>query len=131
MMKYSKYFRYLFAGLLNTIFGNALYILFIFFGVHYIFSLVVSTALGIAFNFLCFGYFVFDGTGVRHAFIRHVLAYLFIMTTNAILLWFLIESIGIDPYRAQLLCIPVGVVIGWLVNNNWVYKRSPLYEKTD
>ena len=67
---------------------------FIYFWGAIIFSLVVSTALGIAFNFLCFG-FLFLMELVRHAFIRHVLAYLFIMTTNAILLWFWIESTGL------------------------------------
>lgn len=54
-----KFIRFLFVGVLNTLFGYSIYALFIFIGLHYSLAVFFSTILGILFNFKTIGILVF------------------------------------------------------------------------
>ena len=73
----TKLFKFLIVGSLNTLFGYSLYALFIFCGLHYSLGVLLSTSIGILFNFKTIDKFVFESSDNKliHKFIA---VYIFI-----------------------------------------------------
>lgn len=120
----SKIIKFLSAGLLNTIFGYAVYAVLLVINTPYLIALFLATVAGIIFNYFSFGRIVFNGLGSWFIFARFIFAYAIIYTVNAVVLWVLAEYFFINPYMGQILCIPIGVVLSWLIMNYWVYKND-------
>jgi putative flippase GtrA len=118
----SKVIKFLCTGLLNTAFGYGLYSVLLYAGVPYLLALLISTIAGIAFNYLSFGRLVFKVDRSWVIFGRFVLAYASIYCVNAVLLTQLMERFFVGPYLGQVICIPVGVAMSWVVMKHWVYK---------
>lgn len=116
--------RFLATGVLNTAFGYGVYALFVALGMPYLPALVVATVLGVIFNFFSFGKLAFRtalGTGT---FMRFLAGYGAALALNAGLLWLAHERLGLDPYTAQLACLPPTVLATWLILNHWVYPSA-------
>lgn len=118
-----KVMRFLAAGVLNTVFGYSVFAALLFFGVPYLAALFVATVAGVVFNYFSFGRMVFDGHGNWSVFGRFVAAYLVIYAVNAALLGILKTYFLLSPYVGQVICIPLGVLLSWLLMNYWVYKK--------
>ena len=76
----NKFIRFLFVGVLNTMFGYGLFVLFIWFGMHYSIALFCANFLGILFNYKTTGYIVFETRSNRlllHFFLAYGIVYLF------------------------------------------------------
>lgn len=76
----NKFIRFLFVGVLNTMFGYGLFVLFIWFGMHYSIALFCANFLGILFNYKTTGYIVFETRSNRlllHFFLVYGIVYLF------------------------------------------------------
>jgi putative flippase GtrA len=76
----NKFVRFLFVGVINTIFGYGVFLLFIWFGMHYSVALLFSNILGILFNYKTTGYIVFQNKSNRlllHFFLVYGVVYLF------------------------------------------------------
>lgn len=116
--------KFLSAGILNTAFGYFVYAGLLFINVPYLVALFVATVAGVIFNYFSFGRIVFKGIGGRFVFIRFVVAYSLIYAINAALLGLLTEYFLVNPYVGQVLCIPIGVLLSWLLMNYWVYKND-------
>jgi putative flippase GtrA len=54
----SRFIRFLFVGVLNTVFGYLIYVLFVFLGLHYSLTVFCSTFLGALLNFKTIEVFV-------------------------------------------------------------------------
>jgi putative flippase GtrA len=117
----AKIGRFLATGLLNTAFGYGLYVLLVASGLPYLPALVVATAAGVIFNYFSFGRLAFRATLARATFARFLAGYGLALSMNAVLLWAAHERLGIDPYTAQLLCLPPTVAATYLILNRWVY----------
>ena len=61
----NKFIRFLFVGVINTLFGYGLFVLFIWFGMHYSIALLCANFLGILFNYKTTGYIVFANKSNR------------------------------------------------------------------
>jgi len=78
--------KFLSVGVLNTVFGYALYVILIFVNVPYLTALFVATVAGVIFNYFSLGRMVFDGLGGWFVFGKFVLAYGIVYAVNAALL---------------------------------------------
>lgn len=119
-----RIFKFLSVGLLNTFFGYAVYAILIFANVPYLTALFLATCAGVIFNYFSFGRIVFNGQGGKFAFGKFVFAYVLIYLANAALLEILTKKFLLNPYVGQVICIPLSVILSWLLMNKWVYKND-------
>jgi putative flippase GtrA len=117
----AKVGRFLATGVLNTAFGYGLYALLVAAGLPYLPALALATIAGVVFNFFSFGRLAFRATLARATFAKFVAGYGLALAINAALLWAAHERLGLDPYTAQLACLPPTVVATYLILNHWVY----------
>lgn len=120
----SRIIRFLSVGVLNTIFGYAVYALLIFINLPYLMALLLATVAGIIFNYFSFGRLVFSSHSNRTVFAKFVMAYGLIYSANAALLSFLTIEFFLNAYAAQAICVPPSVLLSWLLMNHWVYKKA-------
>jgi putative flippase GtrA len=122
------FIRFLFIGGINTIFGYGLYALLVVMKTPYLMALFLATLGGIAFNFFSFSRIVFNSKKNYFLFFKFVITYLFVYGVNALLLWLLVKDFSLDPLAGQLTCIPISVILNWIVLNKWVYRKRK-YDK--
>lgn len=118
-----KIIKFLSAGILNTVFGYSLYAALLYIKTPYLIALFVATVSGVAFNYFSFGRMVFNGHGNWFVFRKFVIAYASIYAVNAALLGILTRYFLLSPYLGQIICIPISVLLSWLLMNYWVYKK--------
>jgi len=119
-----KFVKYLLVGVMNTAFGYSLYALFIFLNMHYSAALLLSTLLGVLFNFKTIGRLVFKN-GRNDLIFRFVAVYAvtYLLNVSGLRIF---SSYGFNMYSAgALLLIPV-TVISFLLHNTVVFKESVL-----
>lgn len=119
-----KQARFLFVGLINTIVGYSIYALLIFLNVPYLTALFGATLTGVVFNYFSIGLMVFKSQGGLTVFVKFFLAYGIVYFVNAIGLKVLIVYFQIGPYLGQFICVPISVILSWILMNYWVYKND-------
>lgn len=119
-----KIVKFLGTGILNTVFGYAIYAALLFINVPYLIALFVATVVGLVFNYFSFGRMVFHGHSGWFVFGKFVVAYALIYGANAVLLRILMVDFLLNPYLGQVICIPISVLLSWLLMNYWVYKND-------
>jgi putative flippase GtrA len=119
-----KLVKFLATGLLNTAFGYAVYAGLLFLTVPYLAALFVATIAGVIFNYFSFGRIVFNGHGGWRIFGKFVAAYVLIYGVNAAVLSGLTNHFLLNPYLGQAICMPLGVLLSWILMNHWVYKND-------
>ena len=77
--------RFLVIGAVNTAFSYLIYALLVLIGLHYSLATLISTVLGIIFNFFTTGRIVFRNMDNRR-FIRFILVYAFTYLVNVLFL---------------------------------------------
>ena len=120
----NRIIRFLSVGLLNTIFGYTVYALLIYVRVPYLIALLISTVAGVIFNYFSFGRLVFHGHRGRHVFIRFIITYVITYIANATILYVLNKQFLFNPYVGQIVCIPMSVLLSWLLMHKWVFKKG-------
>src|SRR5512141_497211 len=70
----NRFVRFLLVGALNTVFGYSVFAVLVIIGVHYAIAALVSTVLGVLFNFKTTGRLVFSSRD-NHMLIRFVGVY--------------------------------------------------------
>jgi len=118
-----KPLRFLATGLLNTLFGYAIYAALLWAGLNPLLALLLGMLAGCIFNYFSYAGLVFDGHRNNAVFARFGVAYGLIYAANASALYLLTQRWGWNPYLAQALCIPLSVVLSWMLMNHWVYKK--------
>lgn len=118
-----KKLKFLIVGLLNTIFGYIVFSIFIYFDFSYVLAVFFATALGVLFNYFSYGAYVFLSEACPLMFLKFLASYLVVYCVNTSMLFFLSDNSLLNIYYSQLICIPFNVVLGWILLNNWVYKK--------
>jgi putative flippase GtrA len=113
---------FLLVGVLNTAVGYGLFAMIYLLTQSHRVAVVIATILGVLFNFCSTGWIVFDNRSGR-ALIPFVLGYAVTLGANFILLELLVRS-SIDPLIAQAACLPVVVVLGYLINSRIVFNNK-------
>jgi putative flippase GtrA len=116
--------KFLGVGLLNTVVGYAIYAILILLNVSYLAALLMATIAGVTFNYFSIGRLVFKSRGGLHVLARFITVYGLVYVVNATGLAVLIKHLQVGPYIGQALCVPLSVVLSWLLMNYWVYKND-------
>lgn len=123
----TKLFKFLIVGSVNTLFGYSLYALFIFCGLHYSIATLLSTIIGILFNFKTIGKFVFESRDNKliHKFIA---VYIFIYLLNVISLKIFVYYKTNLYLSGALLVLPLAL-ISFYLNHQFVFTKGKNNEK--
>ena len=114
-----KFYKFLLVGFLNTIFGYSIFALAIFIGFHYSIALLLSTVLGIIFNFNSLGYLVFKNNN-KQLFIKFLLVYLFVYIVNLILIK-LIFAIVFNYYVSAAIMVIPSAFLSFILLKTYVF----------
>ncbi|ARG98735.1 GtrA family protein [Legionella micdadei] len=112
--------RYIFVGILNTLFGYLLYAIFIFLGMQYTKALFLATVLGVLFNFKTIGRLVFNSANNLLIF-KFIGVYVFLYFFNIGIISLLKELY--DFYIAGFVSFILSAALGFVLNKHLVFKR--------
>lgn len=118
-------FRFMVVGLLNTLFGYSLYVLFIYLGFIYYLAIIFSTALGALFNFKTIGRFVFNNNN-NSLFLRFIFYYLGLSLLNIGLVNFFSKFIN-DYYVSGFFAIIICALASFVINRKLMYKPKEIH----
>jgi len=122
LSKHTELFKYLLVGGLNTAFGYCVFVTFLFFGLHFSLAVLISTILGVLFNFQSYGRLVFQNHSVN-LLGRFIFVYTIIYFTN-ILLILLFERLVFNLYYSGALAMSFSTILGFNLNKRYVWKKS-------
>jgi len=122
LQRYAIYFRFLAAGVVNTLFGLLVYSATILFGAPTWLALIVGMTAGAAFNFVSMGAYVFRDIALKRL-PKFALSYGFIYATNLSLLRLLKPWIS-DPIWGQLVLTPPMAALSYLVLSRMVFNAK-------
>ena len=115
----NRFFRFLFIGGVNTLFGYSVFAFLIFIGLHYTIALFVGTILGVLFNFKTTGLFVFRNKS-NQLILKFILVYAVIYLINVFGLT-IFNRIGISNYIGGAIMILPIACLSYFLNKLFVY----------
>ncbi len=117
-----QFIKFLFVGGLNTLFGYGIFAFFLALHVHYSLAALLSTLLGILFNFKTYGTLVFRNSDNRLLFKFlgvYGTTYLLAVSSIAVL-----KSFSMSVFVAgAIMAIPLAL-ISYLLNKRFVFRRN-------
>ena len=113
--------KFIIVGIINTIFGYAIYTFFIFLGFNYIWAIILATIAGVLFNFKTIGKFVFESSD-NSLIIKFIGVYSLVLILN-ILLIKTFKSYGYNDYIAGLFAVIPSAALSFILNKFLVFKR--------
>ncbi|MBC7578496.1 MAG: GtrA family protein [Tardiphaga sp.] len=123
MLLRSRPVRFIAIGIVNTIFGYAVFTgLYLVSGNHRL-SIIGATIVGVIFNFFTTGRIVF-GSSDNRLILRFVAGYAISLGVNLVLLEVLVR-LGVNALIAQLISLPPVVVLTYFVNARLVFRNVP------
>lgn len=117
-----RFARFVTIGLINTLFGYSVFAGLLLISGQRTPSLIGATTIGVIFNFFTTGRFVFDNRSL-HKLIPFCMAYMLALSFNIVLLDILTLA-GVDALLGQAVCLPVVVVVSYVVNAWLVFGTS-------
>lgn len=125
--KYKSYtsFRFLVAGIINTLFGFTLGILLLsILPFHFTLTIFLSTVLSVCFNYFTSSTYVFKKINSKKTITRYFLVYLLTYLINMICLSILIKQFSMSDILAFALCSPAIIVLTYLLQKNIVFQNE-------
>ena len=117
-----KIIRFILIGGLNTLVGYSLYSFFIFLGIDYALASLLSTGLGILFNFKFTGKIVFNNKDNKN-FVKFFSTYILIYCLNLQLVK-IIQLYTSNLYFAGFILIIPSTILSFTLNKYFVFKDS-------
>jgi putative flippase GtrA len=115
------FIRYLLVGGINTIFGYGLFAFFIYLNLHYSLASLLSTILGVLFNFKTTGKLVFKSSDNR-LIVRFFAVYGMVYVVNVGLLKGF-QWLGLNFYIAGAILVLPLAVLSYVLNRRFVFKK--------
>lgn len=118
-----KIYKFIFVGILNTIFG---YIVFSF--IFYLLnqkelSLTLSFIISIFFNYFTIGSYVFNDNHTSKKLVLFIVIYLFIYLLNLLHLLITVDLLMLNVYLSQFISLFYLPAISYTINKNYVFKK--------
>lgn len=122
--------RFLVVGAVNTIFSYIVYAILILVGTHYSLATLISTVLGVIFNFFTTGRIVFRNMDNKR-FISFIFVYAITYLVNILLLRWLIDGLTMEKLLAgALVTLPVAL-LSYFLNAKLTFKDTLSTPLTD
>ena len=120
--------RFFKVGVINTLFGYALYAVMVAIGLQLFVAQAVATIIAVAFNYVSYSRYVFNGA--RSSKVRFLLSYAlnYLVSVAALAMW---AAIVPSPYLAGLLATLVAVAVNFVVLRQWVFAPHAGEARTD
>ena len=116
------FIKFILVGILNTMFGYGVWALLIFVGLHYAIATILSTIIGVLFNFKTTGYLVFRNKDNKllWKFIQ-----IYILTTGLNILGLKYAKMAeINLYFAGLFLTGIMAIISFLMQKYYVFRGN-------
>lgn len=117
-----RFIKFIFIGVINTIFGLIAYTALIYFGTHVWIALITGNVAGVLFNFLTTGRFVFSSLSPGR-FFPFTIVYLFCYLANYLLLRTLI-TFHLGPIESQIGVTPIMAALQFYLLSKHVFPSS-------
>ena len=117
--EWKRIWRFYQAGVVNALFGYGAYAAFIALGMNIFAAQILSHLLGMAFNYLTYGRFVFRD---RDASVPRYLAVYAGQYVISVVALAMAHAMGFNPYLAGLAAIGVLSVVNYFVLKLFVYR---------
>ena len=117
----NRFIRYLFVGVINTVFGYSLFALLIYLHLHYALASLLATILGVLFNFKTIGRIVFKSC--NNALIKKffgVYAFTYLLNIGGLRVFSLYH---VNMYVAGLMLLVLITPVSFILNRNFVFKN--------
>jgi putative flippase GtrA len=109
-------------GVINTAFGYAVFALFIYLGLNYVWAISLATIAGILFNFKTIGAIVFESHDNK-LIIKFLGVYGVVYLFNLVGLK-IFNNYQVSNYLAGAILVFPAAVIGYLLNRQFVFNKS-------
>ncbi|QDM33318.1 GtrA family protein [Tardiphaga sp. vice352] len=119
-----RFARFLVVGALNAAVGYGLFVGFVLLGLAPEIALLLATILGVVFNFVTTGHYVF-GNRDRSRVLRFIAVYAAVYVFNAAALR-LMTVLSVPPLAAQLLLLPIAAIMTFVALRSFVFKGKSL-----
>ena len=116
-----KFFKFLFVGALNTLFGYSVYALFVAVGIEANLALFLQYIVGVLWNFKTTGAIVFKNHDNRLIF-RFIASYVFTFFVNSVFLKLLTHFV--NDYLAQAILVLPVAMLSFLIFKFFVFKDN-------
>ena len=117
----SQIIKFIFIGIINTIFNYLLYSLFIFLGFDYRVAVLFATIIGVLFSFKTFSKYVFSDNNKKFLY-KFILIYVILYIVNITLITVLqsfVDNLYISGFLATICC----AVLSFILNKWYVFKK--------
>lgn len=118
----NRFIKFLIVGGINTAFGYGIFALLIFLNLHYAMAVLLSTILGVLFNFKTTGNLVFENSNNRLIF-KFVAVYAIIYFINVASLK-VFKLYKIDMYTAGALLLLPMALVAFALNKKLVFRNQ-------
>lgn len=118
----ARVFRYYQAGVINTLFGFGLYVVFVWAGMSPYLAQLLAHLIGVAFNYLTYSKLAFPDA--KAAKVRFIVFYCVTYLMSAILLALSLNFVS-SPYAAGFLAASIASVINYFVLRRFVFLPRP------
>jgi GtrA-like protein. len=116
-------------GAVNTLFSYLVYAALILIGAHYTLATLISTILGVIFNFFTTGRIVFRSMDNKR-FVMFTLVYVFTYLVNILLLSLLVDKLRMDKLLAgALVTLPVAL-LSYYLNSKLTFRDKNSRHRT-
>ena len=127
-LKRNTLFRFIIAGIINTLFGLTLGVIFLrFLPFHYSLSLLLLTCIAPMFNYFMSLKYVFNSPGNTSGSNKKLglffSVYLFMYFVHVLLMSILINQVDLDDIIAYLISAPFIIVLAYILQKKIVFKK--------
>lgn len=119
----NQFIRFIMVGGLNTAFGLGVYCILIYIGLTYVWATLIAHILGVGFNFLTTGKFVFDDTDLRHI-IRFSICYMATYLINIGINKAAQAILQANTYFSGCIATAITATCAYLIMKFYVYKKG-------
>jgi putative flippase GtrA len=115
-----KFFRFIIVGIINTAFGYAVFAFLIYLKFHYSIAVLISTILGVLFNFKTIGEIVFNNKSNR-LILRFCMVYFITYWLNVFIIFIFKKVISENLYLVGFLALIPVALITFFLNKYFVF----------
>jgi putative flippase GtrA len=120
LIKDKRFLKFVFVGIINTIFGYSLYALLLVFNFHYTLAVLFSTIIGVLFNFKTTGKLVFKCSENKFI-LKFILVYAVVYIINTLIIK-ISTGYGFNFYWGGIFSLLFTVPISFLLNSEFVFR---------
>ena len=121
-----KIYKFIFAGILNTIFGYIIFSLIFYLLNQKELSLTLSFIISIFFNYFTIGSYVFNNNHTSKKLVSFIAVYLFIYLLNLLHLLITVDLLLLNVYFSQFITLFYLPTISYIINKNYVFKKKSI-----